>query len=321
MPVKRTIKEKILATFVVLVLFTGSGIFLAYINFNNKKDTIELQNRASSRKIEVLARNKIARMEIGNLNIDDITAKAFLTLAFTAGDFQKVLAQKNVDEALPIASITKLMTAIVVREKINIKTEVTATADYVGGYGTAKILEVGRTYTALELLKNILISSDNDSARLLASILGEENFVSLMNIKAKELGMNNTFFVNTTGLDPVSDSINNLNISSASDLVKMILYINNKHPDIFQITRDSQYNFCDTKGDCYNIFSTNRLLDNPDFNFKIIGGKTGRTVLADTNLALIIEPFDGIFLLNIVLGSKDNFTDTKTIINDLKLKN
>jgi D-alanyl-D-alanine carboxypeptidase (penicillin-binding protein 5/6) len=250
------------------------------------------------------------------INDQDITAKAFLTLAITTGGYERILAGRNLEQALPMASITKLMTAIIVLKNIDLNTTVKATSDYVGGDGTNFFVEVGKTYTVEALLHNMLIPSDNDSARLLASILGTENFVSLMNKEAERLGLSHTHYVNVTGLDPLKGETG-LNVSSVSNLAKIIIYINKNYPTIWDITRNGQYNFCSIDNVCKLVVSTDKFLNDPNFDYRIIGSKTGQTMLANKNLALILEPLDGIFLVNVVLGAEDNFADTRTIIDHL----
>ena len=250
----------------------------------------------------------------------EITAKSFITLATNSKEKQKIIGSKNPDDTLPIASITKLMTALVTVENIDLKTKITATKDYVGGDGTMKVLEVGKTYTAQELLNNMLVASDNDAAELLASVLGTSNFVSLMNTKAKELGLLRTHYVNVTGLDPVDEKMSSpFNTSSARDIANLVIYLNKNHPNLFTVTRNSTYNFCDVDRNCKVVLSTDEFLTDPDFKLEIVGSKTGQTIIAGRNLALILTPFDGIFLINVVLGSADHFADTRTIINHLKI--
>ena len=231
------------------------------------------------------------------------------------------MASKNSDLALPIASLTKLMDAVIILENVNPQTEVTATLDYVGLEESAYVLEIGKKYTVNELLANALVSSDNDSARLLSSTLGENNFIAKMNSKAKDLGLTQTSFTNPTGLDPATSSaqLSKPNVSSVTDLANLLLYIKNKHPEILKLTTTASYNFCDINNYCKKVVSTDKLLGDKTFKFKIIGGKTGNTDLAGKNLALITEPLNGVFLLNIVLGSADNFADTVSLINNVKI--
>jgi D-alanyl-D-alanine carboxypeptidase len=314
---KRTTKEKILAILAVLVLFFLVGSLFTYIGLQNRAKTLKLQAEARARKAESEMRAKVTGMQIGDLNPEKITAKSYLTLAVSKNNFRKILTEKNMDDTLPIASVTKLMTAIVTLENIDLNTTVTATPDYVGGDGTSYILEIGKTYTADTLLNNMLISSDNDSAQLLSSILGQDNFVALMNKKTKELNLARTIYFNVTGLDPLEMG-KPLNISSAGDLAELLIYIEKKYPKILQISKTATYDVCAIDLTCKNVVNTNKLLSDSDFKLPILGGKTGQTLLASKNLALIMEPFDDIFLINIVLGAEDHFADTKAILNHLE---
>jgi len=219
---------------------------------------------------------------------------------------------------LPIASITKLMTAVIILENIKLETEIKATRDYIGLEESTFVLETDKIYTVKELLANMLISSDNDSARLLSSTLGEVNFIAKMNLKAKELGLTKTNYFNVTGLDPDKSS-NEVNVSSANDLANLLIYIKNKHPKILELTANPSYGFCDINNYCKTVTSTDKFLNDKDFKFKIVGGKTGSTDLAQKNLALIIEPIDDITIINIVLGAKDNFLDTESLINNITI--
>jgi D-alanyl-D-alanine carboxypeptidase len=165
-----------------------------------------------------------------------------------------------------------------------------------------------------------IIPSDNDAARVLASSIGSENFVDLMNKKSYDLSLTNTFFANPTGLDPLEGRID-LNISTASDIATLVREINTNYRSIFEMGRTISADFCSLDLICHKILNTNQLLSDPEFLYTIIGGKTGQTDLAQRNLALIMEPIDGIFLISIVLGSTDHFATTKTLINSIKIKN
>lgn len=313
---ERTRKEKMLALFVVFFLFLFVGTLFGYIGLVNKQRTLNLQNEVKRIQQQQRLQKIIAEIKIDEIDLKKITAKSFLVSVLNTSSTTKVLTEKNSKETLPIASISKLMTAWIVLENIDQNVLVTATSDYVGGDGTGNVIEIGKTYSVKELLNIMLISSDNDAARLLGGILGENNFVALMNKKVRDLDLKQTNFVNTTGLDPLIND-GRYNISSVSDLNKMILVMLDDKPEIFQITKKSQYNFCDSEGKCKIINNTNLLLTDPDFKTEIIGGKTGTTLLAARNLALILEPVNDIFLISLVLGSSDNFADTKTLINNL----
>lgn len=316
MDIHDNIKEKILALLIIILLFFFVGFYFMALNINDKIKTTTLKNKVLQLKEERESIHKLTEINLATSTKAEVTSQSFLTLAITDSGLKKVLNQKNPDWALPIASISKLMTAVIVLENINPETEIKATRDYVGLEESAFVLEDNKIYTAKELLANMLISSDNDSARLLSGTLGEKNFIDKMNSKAKELGMDKTYFVNVTGLDP-QKPITELNISSPNNLADLIIYIKNKHPEILKLTANPSYNFCDIKNYCKLISSTDKLLTDNDFKFKIIGGKTGSTDLALKNLALLTTPLEGVSLINIVLGSKDNFADTVSLINQI----
>jgi D-alanyl-D-alanine carboxypeptidase len=233
---------------------------------------------------------------------------------------KKILAEKNPNQLLPIASITKLVVALVALDNLDPETKITATLDYIGKEESAFVVETDRTYTVMELLSNALVSSDNDSARLLASALGENNFISKMNAKAVELGLNKTHYVNVTGLDPL-DQAQGINVSTVTDLVNLVIYIMRNKPGIFDITAKTEYNFCDTLNYCKPVLSTDKLLVDTSLPYRIIGGKTGSTDLAQKNLILVTELTADLFLVNVVLGSSDNFIDTKALISQVIINN
>lgn len=312
----KSIREKILAILFVVVLFLLVGIIFGSISLANKKANEKLRAEVRAAKIARELKLNFSKLSF-EPNFVGVNARAYALFATSTNGQNTFLVQKNIDATLPIASITKLMTAIITLDNFDLNTVVEATPEYVGGDSTAYVLEMGHKYTVSELLNNMLISSDNDSARLLSSITGEAKFIELMNEKAKEIGLVRTKYTNVTGLDPLNGK-GGVNISSISDLVNLLVYINNNYPRIFQLGKSQTKNFCDIDKNCKPIVTTNLLSGDKTFPLKIIGFKTGRTDLALKNLALITEPFDGIFLISIVLGSEDNFADTRALISNLK---
>jgi len=317
-----TKKEKILAIFIIIFLLIFAGVLLFSISLNNKHRTEDLRKKVLEIKHARENRenfNSLSYIDSAGTSTPTITSKAYLTLAVANGGLKKVLIQKNPDWALPIASITKLMTAVVTLENTSPETQIKATKNYIGLDESAFVLETDKIYTVKELLTGMLVSSDNDSARLLSSTLGEVNFISKMNLKAQELGMSKTNFVNVTGLDPKKLTAS-ANISSPNDLANLLIYINNKHPEILKLTTNIAYNFCDINGYCKMVSNTDKLLGGQDIKFKIVGGKTGTTDLALKNLALVTAPFADTLIINVVLGSQDNFKDTLSLINNIAIK-
>ena len=137
---------------------------------------------------------------------------------------QKVLYEQNADEALPPASVTKIMTLLIVMEvieegKISLSDMVSASAHACSMGGSQIYLEEGEQMSVEELIKSVLIASANDAAVALAEYVAgsEEAFVAIMNKRAEELGLKNTHFENTNGLD---DTVEN-HVTSARDIAIM----------------------------------------------------------------------------------------------------
>ena len=137
---------------------------------------------------------------------------------------QKVLYEQNAYEALPPASVTKIMTLLIVMEaieegKISLSDMVSASAHACSMGGSQIYLEEGEQMSVEELIKSVLIASANDAAVALAEYVAgsEEAFVAIMNKRAEELGLKNTHFENTNGLD---DTVEN-HVTSARDIAIM----------------------------------------------------------------------------------------------------
>lgn len=162
---------------------------------------------AESPATEYLSEDILCDVPVANesATVLDIKAAGVVLMEPKTGT---VLYQKNSDEILAPASITKIMSLLLVMEaieegKINLNTKVTA-SEHAASMGGSQIwLEVGETLTVDEMLRASVIASANDATVALAELVAgsEEGFVALMNNKAKELGMKNTSFVNACGLD------------------------------------------------------------------------------------------------------------------------
>jgi D-alanyl-D-alanine endopeptidase (penicillin-binding protein 7) len=182
---------------------------------------------------------------------------------------QRVLYAKNVDWVVPIASITKLMTALVVLdsglpldEPISISKE-----DRDGLKGTRSRLAVGMTVTRDDLLRLALMASENRAAAALARAYpgGTSAFVSAMNQKAAELGMWHSRFVDGTGLS-------NGNVANAQDLSRLVGAAH-RHPLIREYTTDTQYTVRLANGRKMEFRNSNRLVRNSGWDIGL--SKTG----------------------------------------------
>lgn len=187
---------------------------------------------------------------------EEISAKSAILMDAATG---KVLFEYNADEALPPASVTKIMTLLLVFEAIDggtlALTDMVTTSETAASMGGTQIfLEVGEQMCVEDLIKSVVISSANDAACALAEhIAGSESaFVAKMNERAKELGMNNTNFENTNGLDDTTEN----HVTSARDIAIMSRELM-KHEKIFDYTTV----WMDTvRNGEFGLSNTNRLL-------------------------------------------------------------
>jgi len=241
----------------------------------------------------------------------NISAKSFLISNLVTGES---LLEKNADQELSIASLTKLMSAIVAKETIYLGREIinNQAADNYGNFSPQK----GAYYSGFDLLFPLLMESSNEAAKILSSFVGESYFVNNMNQKAKSIYMENTRFSDSAG-------INADNISNARDLEKMIAYIYYKSHFIFDITKG----IAPENVGLVNIGHTIDISSLKNFNefasySDIVGMKNGETTAAKQTLVSVwnINTPTGIVPVSIiVLGSDDRKNDTEKLLNWVKI--
>jgi D-alanyl-D-alanine carboxypeptidase len=250
----------------------------------------------------------------------EIKAKSAVSVFINQENKEKILFQSAADQKLPIASLTKLMTALVVLEYYDLEKEIVVSDQAANQIGDAKKLEPGKKFKTSYFLYPLLIESSNGAASALSNDypeITEKDFVQLMNQEAEKIGMTNTFFFNPTGLDPENQEAE-LNYSTSNDLIKLVKKILEK-PIITEILSLPKYFDYGPE-----LINTNRLLlDNNDWQERIIGGKTGYTRKADGCLILILRaPKSQGFLINVVLGANGRelrFEEMKKLVNWLKI--
>lgn len=222
-----------------------------------------------------------------------ISAKSAILIERSTGT---VLFEHDADKQMPPASITKVMTLLLVFEamdegKFGMETEISASEHACSMGGSQIWLEPGETFTVNELLKAAAISSANDACVALGEAVSgsEETFVELMNARAAELGMKNTVFKNCTGLDAEG------HLSTARDIAIMSAELL-KHPEI----KNYSTVWMDSLRDgATELTNTNRLVR---FYKGCTGLKTGSTDEAGCCLSASAER-DGMELISVTLGS------------------
>lgn len=235
-------------------------------------------------------------LEIESTNSLEINAKSAVLMDAETGT---VLFMKNAAEALPPASVTKIMTLLLVAEAIDAEVLSLDATVYVSANAASKggsqiFIKEGEAFTVEELLKSTVIASANDAAVALAEALcgTEEKFVERMNERAAELGMNNTHFENSTGLD---DTVTN-HLTSAYDIALMSreLLKYSSVTDYSNVWQDSIRN-----GE-FVLTNTNRLVR---YYEGCTGLKTGSTDKAGFCISATAKR-EGMHLIAVVMGAE-----------------
>lgn len=225
-------------------------------------------------------------------DFDDISAQRAILYCCDTGD---VLFEKNADEKSLIASITKIMTAIVVIENEDLDKTVSIKPEWCGLEGSSMYLEAGEKISIRQLLTGMMLASGNDAAHALACITAgsDENFAKLMNDKAADLGMDATHFDNPHGLDSEN------HYSTARDMAILAAYC---------MQNEDFKHIVSTKSAVIGeqtFVNHNKLLWNVD---GCIGVKTGYTSNAGRTLVSCVEK-DGMTLICVTLNAPDDWND------------
>lgn len=217
-----------------------------------------------------------------------------------------VLTSKSASNPAPIASVTKFLTALVATEYINLDKEITIPSSSLV-YTSIPRLKAGSKIRAYDLLFLLMQESSNEAAEALASVLGRERFVSLMNSKAKAINMTHTLFTDPSGAK--SD------LSTPEDLFTLLRYINDNRRFVFELTTGRLTNTAYGESAFKNIRNFNFL---PRSSHTLVGGKVGQTNEAG-------ETYAGIFDIGVggekrqiavvVLGSKDAYKDVNSLLD------
>ena len=243
----------------------------------------------------------------------EIEAKSALLMDISTGT---VLYEENAHEALAPASVTKVMTMLLIMEaidsgKIRWADTVTVSETAAAKGGSQVYLKVGETMTVEEMVKSIAVSSANDCACAMAEHLcgSEAAFVEAMNARAGELGMEDTHFVNCTGLDDGEDAASHK--TSAHDIAIMSRELLKNHPDIMKFTTI----WMDTiRNGEFGLSNTNKMVR---FYNGCTGLKTGFTQGAGYCLSASAKR-EGLGLIAVVMGcenSQKRFAACKSMLD------
>ncbi len=287
-------KEMVVFALVYLVMVVFNLVYalpsFAIVELNNKYKTEE-----SSIKT--------------NAPVFNFTSGAQVLMEASTG---RIIYANNENDRLYPASVTKVMTMLLIMEKIDsgaLKyTDIVTCSKQASLMGGSQIwFKEGETLTVDEALKCIAVVSANDVSFAMAELIGgsHENFVNMMNNKAKELGMENTNFMNAHGIDEEG------HYTSAKDIAIMSRELINKHPDILKYTSIWQDNI---RNGSFTLSSTNKLLKT--YN-GLTGLKTGSTSTAMFNLSATATR-EGLTFIAVVMkgiSSAERNEEITTLLN------
>lgn len=244
-----------------------------------------------------------------------VTAPSVLLMEASTG---KVLYEKDADTRRPPASVTKIMTILLIYDALEAgkiqKEDVVTTSEYAASMGGSQVfLEAGEEQTVDTLLKCIVVSSANDACVAMAEYISgtEEAFVQQMNERAKSLGMENTVFKNCNGLD--TDG----HVTTAGDIALMSRELITKYPDVYEYTKiwmDTIVHKTKKGEEEFGLSNTNKLIRQYSY---ATGLKTGSTGEAKFCLSATAQK-DGIDLIAVIMAAPDvktRFADARTLLN------
>lgn len=244
-----------------------------------------------------------------------VTAPSVLLMEASTG---KVLYEKDADTRRPPASVTKVMTILLIYDALSAgkihKEDVVTTSEYAASMGGSQVfLEAGEEQTVDTLLKCIVVSSANDACVAMAEYIygTEEAFVQQMNERARGLGMENTVFKNCNGLD--TDG----HVTTARDIALMSRELITKYPDVYEYTKiwmDTIVHKTKKGEEEFGLSNTNKLIRQYSY---ATGLKTGSTGEAKFCLSATAQK-DGIDLIAVIMAAPDvktRFADAQTLLN------
>jgi D-alanyl-D-alanine carboxypeptidase len=282
------------------------GLFLTFKNGNFKNDT--------SQNTDVFKVSLEQHTDASK--IPGINAESYL-LAVYDGNNLHTLKTFNAETPRRIASVTKLMTAIVAEEALPKTYILTLNKEALLTFGSSHFYSAGEQLGINDALNSLLVESNNDIARAFATSLPQGNFLQKMNEEAQRLGMKDTVYRNTSGLDGSSTSTTNF--STASDLSLLLrTYVDDHRALLARTTQKEAVIRFANNSVSHLATSTDHLLTDSTFPYTVLGGKTGETALAKKNLAIVAtDPNEPLVYIGVVLYSDDHFSDMKKLFATL----
>lgn len=302
---QRPRKQIVIATSVVVALILIlAGIFLLAKNADGEEKDAETKQEQIQPAFDPFEEVRIS-------------AKAAVVKDITTG---KILYEKNPDDVLPLASLTKVLTAVTALDVLH-DDDLVQIHPMALQYGNDAAFISGSNFRLKDILKVALVSSSNTAARSIAISAGQkisatdqdplQIFVDKMNSVASNIGMENSSFKNPTGLDENNETTAS-NFGSARDIARLFEYTLKNYQEILESTQETSLTVRSREGYAHKAVNTNNIIGELP---NIIGSKTGYTDIAGGNLAVAIDPGLNTPVVIVVLGSskEGRFKDVETL--------
>lgn len=296
----------------IIFLIAAIALLLTFLFINNKND---------HQRIDAL------KHEVAQNPFENIHLKARAAIVWDMKS-EKVIYGQHIDETLPLASLTKVMTALTAADLVPYYTTVTIHKESLAEEGDSG-LYVDEKWSLKDLLNMSLITSSNDGVRAVASAAGSaipirpdpytttteislrERFVDEMNKKTRAIGLSKTYFENENGLD--KNLTEGGAYGTASDVAIMFDYIMRNNPSLLEATRYPELSITSLTNIPHEVTNTNLIVNSIP---GLLASKTGYTDLAGGNLAIVADlGLEGPYVIS-VLGStyEERFTDIQKLI-------
>ncbi len=308
MPVQ---KQLLVLAGVLGVMFMLGGAFTYF----NPDDLTEPEEQVATTVVSSENNTDEGDVTLSKLNL--LASSAFAIDVHSG----RVFYEKEAEVKRPLASITKLMTALVAKEIIEEGEIVSITAAAVEQSGESGFT-IGERFSYKKLSDLVLLSSSNDGAYALSAAAGaslnpqapEDAFVKAMNVRARELGLTATTFRNPTGLD-ISEAEAGA-YGSAKDVAELMSYVLSNYPELLEETAKSA-SLIASQDEVHEANNTNLVIGEIA---KVIGSKTGYTTLAGGNLVVAFDAGLDRPVVAVVLGSsyQGRFSDMVKLVEAIK---
>jgi len=268
-------------------------------NFSSHTLTAATGNLLQNNKPKYFYFNKSAKDAVKGIKV---SAESYIVGDLNTGE---VIMAKNAKQVFPMASVSKLMTAVVANE-INTEDDIAKVSKKaLATYGSNGNFRLGEKISVNELIYPLLMESSNDASEIIAENFGRDEFMSKMNLQAKKLNMSSTFYNDPSGLSFK-------NVSTVSDLFRLTGYIKQRKEELLAITTKKSH-----QNKIHAWFSTNQFLREDGYT----GGKSGftnpakQTVISTFSVPLAKEGTRTIGI--VLLRSNDRQKDVLTIVKSL----